>query len=253
MKNIKSGITCMLMLTLLYSNGWAQLKGNGKVSTQERKVAPFDAISVGSAFNVFITQGSVQSLRIITDENLQERIITKVEKGSLIIKCTQIQNPTKMDVFITLPNLSKLDASGAVTIKGETPFKSENFGLLASGAAKIDLSIETGNFTSDVSGASKNNIILKAKTANTEISGAGKLYLKGSATIHTSEISGAGDLSAFDFTTDNTTVEISGAGNASILARRQLTSEISGAGSITYLDKNNTKKHLTKGTNHLTF
>ncbi len=243
----------MMLLTLTYSSVKAQTKGNGEVTTQERQLSAFDAIKVGCAINLYISQGDKQSVKVTTDANLQDRIITKVENGKLNLSCDNMNNPTKMDVYVTVVNLSSLDASGAAKVNSETALKSEVFGLYTSGAAKANLNIVTGIFNNETSGASNNTINLTAKTANTEISGAGNMVLKGTAEHHNSEVSGAGNLKALEFVTDYTNAEVSGAGNARVMARQQLKADLSGAGTLTYFDKDNVKKIAKQGEYQITF
>jgi len=154
---------------------------------------------------------------------------------------------------VTVVKLSKIDASGAAKVTGESPLKSEVFGLYTSGAAKTNLNIETGIFNNETSGAANTTLTLKAETANTEISGAGNMILKGMAEQHNTEVSGAGNLKALEFITDNTNAEVSGAGNAKIMARKQLKADLSGAGNITYFDKDNVKKIAKSGEYQISF
>jgi len=253
MKTLKLTLTGMMLLTLIFTSVKAQTKGNGGITTQEREVPAFDAIKVGCAINLYVSQGDKQMVKVVTDENLQDRIITKVANGTLSLSCDNIKDATKMNVYVTAVNLSKIDASGASKVTGETLLKSDAFGLNTSGAAKITLDIETGTFNNETSGAASNTITLAAKTANTEVSGAGFLALKGSAEMHKTQVSGAGNLKALEFITDNTDANVSGAGNAKIMARKQLKADLSGAGNITYFDKDNIKKISKSGQYQFTF
>ncbi len=253
MKTLKLTLAGMMLLTLSYSGVKAQTKGNGDVTTQERQVTSFDAIKVGCAINLYISQGDKQSVKVVTNENLQDRITTKVANGTLNLSCDNVKNASKMDVYVTAVNLSKIDASGASKVTGEGPLKSDVFGLYISGAAKATLNIETGTFNNETSGAAINTITLTAKTANTEVSGAGNLTIKGTAEKHNTEVSGAGNLKALEFITDNTDAEVSGAGNAKLMARKTLKADLSGAGNITYFDKNDIKKIGKQGQYQITF
>lgn len=243
----------MMLLTLTYTSVKAQTKGNGDVTTQERQVPAFEAIKVGCAINLYVSQGDKQIVKVVTDENLQDRITTKVTNGILSLSCDNIKDASKMNVYVTAVNLSKIDASGASKVTGETVLKSDVFGLYTSGAAKTTLNIETGTFNNETSGAANNVISLKAKTVNTEVSGAGNLSLKGSAENHKTEVSGAGSLKALEFITDNTDANVSGAGNAKIMSRKLLKADLSGVGNITYFDKDNVKKISKQGQYQITF
>jgi len=254
MKTQKLALIGMMFLTLTYTSVKSQTKGNGDVTVQERQVASFDAIKVGCAINLILSQGDQQSVKVETDENLQSRVITKVSNGTLNLSCDNVQNPTKMDIYVTAVKLNNLDASGAAKVTGETPIKSPDmFGLYASGAAKVNLNLETGVFTNETSGAANCSLTLVASTANTEISGAGNMNLKGTAGKHKTEVSGAGNLKALEFITDVTDAEVSGAGNAKIMARKQLRADLSGAGNLTYFDKGDMKKIAKQGEYQITF
>ena len=253
MKTIKLTLAGMMLLTLAFTSVKAQTKGNGDVTTQERQVPSFDAIKVGCAINLYIAQGDKQMVKVVTDENLQDRITTKVSNGTLSLSCNDIRDASKMDVYVTAVNLSKIDAGGASKVTGEGPLKSDVFGLYTSGAAKANLTIETGTFNNETSGAANNTVTLTAKSANTEISGAGNMTIKGTAEKHNTEVSGAGNLKALEFITDNTDADVSGAGNAKIMARKTLKADLSGAGNITYFDKDNIKKIGKQGQYQITF
>jgi hypothetical protein len=253
MKTLKLAIAGIMLLTLSYASVKAQTKGNGDVTTEIRQVAEFDAIKVGCAINLYLSQGEQQSVKVITDQNLQNRLITKVTNGTLHLECDNVKDATKMDVYVTAVKLASLDASGAAKVTGETPIKSEVFGLNTSGAAKTTLTLETGIFNNETSGAANNILTLTAQTANTEISGAGSMVLKGTAEKHNTEVSGAGNLKALEFITNNTDAEVSGAGNAKIMARKQLKADLSGAGNITYFDKDALKKISHQGEYQITF
>ncbi len=253
MKTLKLTLAGMMLLTLTTTSVKAQTKGNGNVTTQERQVSDFNAIDVGCAIHLFISQGDKQSVKVETDENLQNKIVTKVNNGTLKLSCDNIKDATKMDIYVTAVYLSKIDASGASKVTGNTPLKSEDFGLYISGAAKANLDIETVTFNNETSGAANATLSLKTNTANTEISGAGNMKLKGSAEKHNTEVSGAGNLKAIEFVTNNTDADISGAGNASVMARHQLKADLSGAGNLSYFEKDDIKKISKQGEYQFTF
>lgn len=253
MKTIKPILAGIMLLSLSYTSVKAQTKGNGNVTTQERQVGSFDAIKVGCAINLFVSQGNAQSVKVITDENLQNKITTKVSNGTLSLNCDNVQNATKMDIYVTAVNINSIDASGAAKVTGETTLKSDVFGLYTSGAAKTTLTIDANILNNETSGAANNNITINAKTVNTEISGAGNMTLKGKAEEHSTEVSGAGNLKALEFITDISEAEVSGAGNAKIMARKMLKADLSGAGSITYFEKDNLKKISKQGEYQITF
>jgi hypothetical protein len=242
MKTLKTNLFAFVLVLFPSFILVAQDKGNGNVIKQERDVAVFDAINVGCAINLFISQGDMQTVSVETDENLQNRIKTKVSNGELILSCDNIRNATKMDVYVTVQKLYKLDANGAAIVKGQSQITSDNIKILASGASKITLDIVSKSLFCDASGASKANLTVKADEVTDEVSGAANLKITGIAAKHKTDVSGAGNLKSMEFVTDNTDAEVSGAGNASVMARKQLKVDLSGAGSLTYFDNSEVKK-----------
>ncbi len=253
MKNLRITLFGLLILLIPSINSMAQGKGNGNIIKQERQVASFDRINVGCAINLFLSQGEQQSVTVETDENLQDRINTKVNNSELELSCEKIGNASKMNVYVTFVKLERLNADGAATVKGEMPVKSEKFALYTSGASKANLELNTDALYNELSGASKATLIIKADNVKTEVSGAANANFSGTANSHKVEVSGAGNLKALEFVTDNTDAEVSGAGKASVMARKQLTVDLSGAGSLTYFDNNEVKKIGKTGEYQLQF
>ncbi|NVO19087.1 MAG: DUF2807 domain-containing protein [Bacteroidetes bacterium] len=242
MKTLKNSLIVALILLAFTASVNAQSKGNGNITRQDRQVAAFDAIEVGCAINLFLSQGETQSVSVEADENLQEKINTKVSNGLLSLSCDNVRNATKMNIYVTITKLTKLEANGAAVVKGTTPINTDQTSIISSGAAKINLELKSRSIYTEVSGASKNHLQIEADIVNSEVSGAANLKIIGLAKEHKTNVSGAGSLKAVEFVTDNTNAEVSGAGNASVMARKQLKADLSGAGSITYFDNSNMKK-----------
>jgi hypothetical protein len=118
-------IVCLLLVAGLN----AQETGNKNVVTQEREVPAFNGVDAGGALDVYIQVGETHSVKIETDENLQEKVTAEVNNDILKIKSKGIKNPTKLNAYITLPELTWLKAGGATTIKGESLFETDEMGI----------------------------------------------------------------------------------------------------------------------------
>lgn len=223
----------------------AQDKGSGNVTAAERSLDAFDAVKVGCAINLMVSQGPQQIVKVETDDNLQDRITTKVNNGLLEVGCSKMNSPTKMNVYVTAPSYKAITSDGAATVKGLTPLTGDKLKLTASGAAKMNLEANFTQVSTDVSGAASANLLLNTTIANTEVSGAGKLKIAGETDVHNVLVSGVASLKGVSFITNTTNVEASGAGSAAVTARKQLKADLSGAGSVTYLD-NSVLKKITK-------
>jgi len=190
--------------------------GNGKIIKQERKLSGFNAIKVSGSFAVIMKQDSITSVNIETDENLMPFITTKIEGEKLIIKSERSLDPTKdIFVYISSPDIKKIDLSGAVNLKSSNTLTSP------------DLHIE-------ISGAGKINLTLDVQSLNIDCSGAGEIKLKGKADNVVAETSGATEIKAFELVVENFKIKSSGAGEANVSVSKKLDIDISGAGEIKY-------------------
>ncbi len=183
------------------------------ISKETRDVGTFTAIDAGGAFDIFLSQADFTKVVVETEARLMEKVVTKVNNGTLEISSKGIKNVDKLSVYITSPNIEKLDIHGAASLDGLTSFSGEQLKIRASGAADVTLEVYYNTITSDVSGAAS-------------------LSLSGEVANHTVNVSGAGDLGAAKLATKVSKANVSGAGSASINASDQVVSNTKGAGSI---------------------
>jgi hypothetical protein len=201
--------------------------GNGNVIKETRDVSSFDAIKIGGAFEVYLSQGSSEGLVIEADENLMELIRVEVRGGTLVIDTeVNIRKSKEMNLYITFTDLEKMKLSGAVEVKSEEKLKFDNLELDGSGASEIDLHLEANRLECDFSGASE-------------------IELKGKANYCSIDNSGASELNAYDFIVGEYNIEISGAGDAKIHCTDILKARISGAASIRYQGDPKVDSHVS--------
>lgn len=169
------------------------LKGSGKVISEDRYVDAFTGITLKGAGDIEAKIGPKTQVVIHADDNIVPIIVTRVEKGTLIIENKENISPTKFLVVIESPKLENVGVEGAgdVTVSG----------------------LSGGTFAASVAGA-------------------GDINLSGSVETATLSIEGAGDVSAFDLKSTSATASIRGAGDIKISASENLTATIEGAGSI---------------------
>jgi len=147
------------------------IEGSGNVTTEKRIVqGEFKNISVSNAIDLVIQQSDSTEITVEADDNLQKDIITKVEHGTLIIKCkySSFRDITKKKVTVKMPKIDKLEASTASTVINNGLITGEDINLETSSAASIDLNVESDNITIDSGSGSTINI--KGKALKTRIS-----------------------------------------------------------------------------------
>lgn len=199
--------------------GGERVTGNGRISTNERKVSSFDEVEAEGAVDVHISQGDFKPVQVKVDENLQEYIEVFTEGSRLVVRTKTGYNidPTQdLVVYVTAPVYKRIDVSGACNITSDNRINNPE---------AIDI---------ELTGAGTIKMELNAPRTRLDISGAGDATLVGETRDFELGISGAGKAKCFDFKTENTKLDLSGAGDADVFASVKLDATASGAGSVSY-------------------
>ena len=227
-------IWLVIALPLLSScrHFWGKrVRGNGNIKTEERSVSSFKNVEVSGAINVFVSQGDLKPVKIEGDENLLQYIEVSQEGDKIIVRERHGYNlsPTgDMRIYVTSPVYNNIDVSGACNITGENKITNPE-----------DLSL-------DVSGAGDIKMEVDAPKIKAEVSGSGSINLKGQTKEAELELTGAGRAHCYDLLSENTRVDISGAGSAEVYASVKLDAEVSGAGTVNYKgNATNVSQHVS--------
>ncbi len=68
------------------------LEGNGKLVTREVSVSSFEALKASGVYELKLSQGNKESVKIEADENLQELFEVKNEGAKLVIDMKKLEN-----------------------------------------------------------------------------------------------------------------------------------------------------------------
>lgn len=217
MKTVKDySVAIMIMAIVMLSCNVVGERGNGNVVKQERKVESFNAIDVSGAFEVYLSQGTNQSVFVEADENLLPMIRTEVRGGTLMIGNEKpIRNSKSLKVYITVPELKSIELSGAVNLTSQNKLSFTELGL-------------------EISGATETNLELAVQKLEINSSGGSKMRFTGMANKVDLDVSGAADIQAYDLMAEVVSVNISGAGDAEVYATKELYADVSGAASVRY-------------------
>jgi len=97
------------------------LVGSGVPASQTRELAPFEAVELAGSNEVSIRVGGEQSVVVHADDNLLDRVTTRVGDGKLVIGNEgggfTTRNPIRVDVVV--PAVGELALSGSGTIDAE--------------------------------------------------------------------------------------------------------------------------------------
>jgi hypothetical protein len=226
MKSILKPIALAFLLTATGSLTFAgsvkiPVKHNS-IETQERKVSGFRGVASSGSFNVILTQGNAESVKVKADADVINEVITEVKNGTLQIhsksrnwSMSNIWNNRTVTVYVVAKDLSSISVSGSGDLKIENEFNTNSLSLRVSGS---------GNFTGKVN----------VKTLEAGVSGSGDFKVAGAADESSVSISGSGNFDGKGLTTKSTAIRVSGSGNASIYASEKLDASVSGSGDVRY-------------------
>lgn len=196
-------------------SGDSELEGNGKTVTEVRTAEQFVRIENRGTFDVVVTTGPAFGVTVNVDENLVQKIVTRVVDGTLLLESTEpidpeIEGPS---VTVTLPSLEQVVVTGTGDVD-ITQFAHPNpIRLVVSGTGDIDFHGSTPQLFVDNTGdgdvelfGTADRIDLVAGSTG-DIDGESLIAKTGAVTL-----TGSGDLSA----TVQETVDVTSRGSGDI-------------------------------------
>ncbi|RDC65592.1 head GIN domain-containing protein [Adhaeribacter pallidiroseus] len=223
MKNASLFFACILMLSFLQVTALpgASAKPVFRLMDEEnRPVGSFSGVAAAVPFNVYVTIGAKESLRLEGDRDLLDKIETPVKNGILHLKMQKgsekwFGSSKKVTIYITAPSLNNLSVSGA-------------------GNMEVKGTVKGDRVTTAVSGSGRLTAVVTASSLSSSISGSGGMALEGKTNDAKIEISGSGQFDGEDLNSRAAEISVSGSGKASIRAEETLNAVLSGSGKVTY-------------------
>jgi hypothetical protein len=171
-------------------------RGSGVAATATRDVAPFTGVELAGSSNVNVAVGGQQRVVVRADDNLIQRVTTRVNDGTLVIGTRgSFSAKTPMIVDVTVPKLNKavLAGSGIVAVEG-----------------------------------------VRGRTFTALTPGSGILRVSGSVDRLGASLEGSGDMQLADLVAVDATAVVSGSGRILVHATESLDASVSGSGAIFY-------------------
>ena len=210
---MKTLITTILSITLMVS-----------IQAQKRTVdvGSFTELSLAIPANLYIKQGSDESIEIECDEDIFDEIEFDMRGDKLVIKKEGERwnwkngwRNSEVDIYVTMKTVEALSVSGSGNMESKGTLNTDDLELAVSGSGDMELQI-TGD------------------ELETRISGSGSIRLSGNANEASARISGSGRVKAEDLTVQTFEARISGSGSCYITVEDEIDASISGSGSIYY-------------------
>jgi hypothetical protein len=210
------------------------LRGEGDAVRQVITLPDLKGINLSFAGDVILTQGSTQSIELEGQQNILDNIKREVRDGVWHIYFDKnVREAKPVTVRITLPHLEEVGLSGSGSVKSTNHFRNLN---------ELDI---------NVAGSGEIMLDYDASSTDLHLSGSGQIHLNGISKSLSVSISGSGDVMASDLKTEDCDVTISGSGDASVNASRELDTHISGSGDVRYSGSASVDAHIS-GTGEVT-
>jgi hypothetical protein len=184
------------------------IEGNGKTVTRDVSVSSFDALRASGVYELKLSQGDRESVKIEADENLQEYFTVRNDGNSLVIDMKKMQNKNlktknKMRVYVTFKKLNKLELSTVGNVVSDEPLSFDKLNIRNKSVGNVELDLSVDQL--DLNNTSVGNVKLKGKAANAVVKN-----------------TGVGSLEAGSFVVQTMDIENTGVGNAEVNAEKNL-------------------------------
>lgn len=147
-----------------------RIQGSGHVITKDIAVQPFDQLQASGIFNVVLTQGTKEALKIKAEDNLQQLFEVKNEGSKLIVsmkKDSHFKTEEKMTVYVTFKNLKSMELKMVGNVSSEGNLSFNNLSLDNSSVGSVDLALNASKL--DIKNKSVGSLKLKGKADNAVI------------------------------------------------------------------------------------
>jgi hypothetical protein len=201
--------------------GLGKRLGSGTIVTEERTVGDFDSIYVRGEGTIYLTQGEEVSAVVETDDNIIDRVYTKVKDNTLDLSYASGPlglnlRPTKGYIYhITVVDLA------AITVKGSADVWADQ---VDADTVALEM-IGSGQIVFDT---------LTADEASAEVTGEGQISLAGAAVTQHVTVTGSGIFNGQNFEGQHVDVRSKGSTQITVWATESLDVSLEGKGDVQY-------------------
>ncbi len=156
------------------------IEGNGTVVTKEIAVSSFDALKASGAYELDLSQGDKERVKIEADENLQQYFTVRNEGTKLVIEMKEMKNKNlklknKMKVYVSFKKLKGLDLSMVGSVHGTAQLSFANLDIENYSVGHVDLDLSANTLHLKNNGVGKVKLSGKAQNAVVTNNGIGSL------------------------------------------------------------------------------
>ncbi len=191
---------------------------------QTKELRSFSRLHVESVFDVFLTEGNQESIRLEMEGYEESDVIVEVRGGALHLEMrgnNYRQNRNRyVRAYVTFKQLDEILASGSsgVIVENGQAIKGKSFGLRLSGASDFQ-----GDFA--------------VENLKVTLSGSSDAVMSGTAEELDLKASGSSDYLGYKLKCETAYVDVSGASDAEIYVTGRLEAKATGASGVEYRGK----------------
>ncbi len=215
-------ITLSLLIVALFASGTNVFAGNSD-KTEIRNVKNFDEIEVSTGIDLYITMGSSESVKVVADDDIIEKIKTEVRGKTLHI---YMKNNNWLNIFnwsgnktrkayVTLRDLKRITASSGSDVESENTLEGETLDIEVSSGSDVKLDV----FYKEIS--------LKSSSGS-------DVRLSGKAKTFRANASSGSDIKARELQSSVCVVNVSSGSDATISVSDELHANASSGGDVRY-------------------
>lgn len=184
------------------------IEGNGKLVTKEIPVSSFDVLKASGVYELRLSQGSTESVKIEADENLHQYFNVRNDGSKLVIEMKEMKKKNlklknKMKVYVTFKKLKEMDLSTVGSVNADEQLSFADLSIKNNSVGKVDLN-------------------LSANSINLDNNSVGKVKLSGKAQTAVVVNNGVGNLEAGGFVVQTMNIDNSGVGGAEVNAEKEI-------------------------------
>jgi hypothetical protein len=183
-----------------------RIEGSGNVITKDITVKSFDELNASGVFNLLLSQGDKESLRIEADDNLMDLFIIENEGSTLKIKMKKNSNfnsKKQLKVYVTFKTLKSMDLGMVGGTSSDDKLKFTDLKLKNQSVGSVSLN-------------------MTLQTLNMENQSVGSVKLEGSAENAIVKNNSVGSINAGNFVVQKMDIENNGVGSATVNAEKEL-------------------------------
>lgn len=191
---------------------------NIDLTSEDQPISEFSQLSVNGVFNLYLSQGDKESLRIEADQETMDKIIVRNTGEKLSIELEEgfeLFDREEINIYLTITDIDSFEFEGVGNIKTEEVLRLKDLDLKGDGVGNTKLELE-------------------ADRIDAEFNLVGNVTLSGKVETIDLNNNGLGNVDASDLKAQFMTLNTNGIGNVEVYSEKEISITANGIGKVTY-------------------